>query len=169
MDVHMTPKRLCFREAPLAIGLSGMDLFLADLKALEAYGSYFYHLSKIWSRPLPEVYNPEEIAEYFSCRPHLVALRLIEVYRGVMLGGSNVAVKVQRTDLLHVVVLDIYILWLGLVLQNVVKRKSDPWFYADELGRGLVEELDYTREAANAYEFLVFFLQATQMGKIDKP
>ncbi|KAJ4972343.1 hypothetical protein NE237_005442 [Protea cynaroides] len=261
---------------PFYPGLSGMDLFLADLKALEAYGSYFYHLSKIWSRPLPEVYNPEEIVEYFSCRPHLVALRLIEVfssfafatiklrilgivkfdrsgvdkggtgnsseyyfgsvlkdtmlnlgptfvkvgqslstrpdilgsefskalselhdqippfprnvamqiieeelgspveaffsyisqepvaaasfgqvYRGVLLDGSNVAVKVQRPDLLHVVVRDIYILRLGLgLLQKVAKRKSDPRFYADELGRGLVGELDYTREAANAYEFL---------------
>ncbi|KAJ4955117.1 hypothetical protein NE237_011900 [Protea cynaroides] len=58
-----------------------MYLFLADLQALEAYVSYFYHLSKIWSRPLPEVYNPEEIVEYFSCRPHLAALRLIERLR----------------------------------------------------------------------------------------
>ncbi|XP_043705984.1 uncharacterized protein sll0005 [Telopea speciosissima] len=257
-------------------GLSGMDLFMADLKALEAYSSYVYHLSKIWSRPLPEIYNPQEVAEYFSCRPHLVALRLIEVfssfafaaiklrtlgifkfdrsgvdkggagniseyhfgsvlketmlnlgptfvkvgqslstrpdilgsefskalselhdqippfprnvamqiieeelgspietffsciseepvaaasfgqvYRGVMLDGSNVAVKVQRPNLLHVVVRDIYILRLGLgLLQKVAKRKSDPRLYADELGRGLVGELDYTIEATNAYEFM---------------
>lgn len=59
--------------------LSGVDLLVADLKALETYALYFYYLSKIWSKPLPEVYDPESVAEYFSCRPHVVALRLLEV------------------------------------------------------------------------------------------
>lgn len=44
---------------------------------------------------------------------------------------------------------------LGL-LQKIAKRKSDLRLYADELGKGLVGELDYTLEAANAAEFLVF-------------
>lgn len=43
---------------------------------------------------------------------------------------------------------------LGL-LQKIAKRKSDPRLYADELGKGLVGELDYTLEAANASQFLV--------------
>lgn len=54
---------------------------MADLKALEAYASYFYYLSKLWSRPLPEVYNPEEVADYFNRRPHIVAIRLLEVVK----------------------------------------------------------------------------------------
>ncbi|XP_043814424.1 uncharacterized protein sll0005 isoform X6 [Manihot esculenta] len=257
-------------------GLSGVDLFMADLKALEAYASYFYHASKIWSKPLPEVYDPQDIADYFSCRPHVVALRLLEVfsafafvtikirtsrikrslrtisnkdingnisqydfglvlketmlslgptfikvgqslstrpdiigteiskalselhdqippfprtmamkiieeeldspikslfsyiseepvaaasfgqvYRGNTLDGHNVAVKVQRPNLRHVVVRDIYILRLGLgLLQKIAKRKSDLRLYADELGKGLVGELDYSLEAANASKFL---------------
>lgn len=45
---------------------------------------------------------------------------------------------------------------LGL-LQKVAKRKNDLRLYADELGKGLVGELDYRIEAANASEFLVFF------------
>ncbi|XP_057979562.1 uncharacterized protein LOC131165632 isoform X2 [Malania oleifera] len=255
--------------------LSGVDLFMADLKALEAYACYFYHLSKAWSRPLQEFYDPEEVANYFGCRPHLVALRLVEVfssfafaaikiriwgmwnlysptvakdinwnisqynfgmvlketmlslgptfikvgqslstrpditgseiskalselhdqippfprtmamkiieeelgspvetifsyiseepvasasfgqvYRGTTIDGCSVAVKVQRPNLRHVVVRDIYILRLGLgLLQKIAKRKSDPRLYADELGKGLVGELDYTLEAANASEF----------------
>lgn len=60
--------------------LSGVDLLMADLKALEAYASYFYYLSKIWSKPLPEVYDPQDVATYFSCRPHVVALRLLEIF-----------------------------------------------------------------------------------------
>lgn len=59
--------------------LSGLDLLMADLRALEAYIAYFYCLSRVWSKPLPEVYNAEDVAYYFSCRPHLVALRLLEV------------------------------------------------------------------------------------------
>ncbi|KAK4778322.1 hypothetical protein SAY87_018509 [Trapa incisa] len=256
--------------------LSGLDLLMADLRALEAYIYYFYYLSRVWSKPLPEIYDPQDIADYFSCRPHVVALRLFEVvssfasaairirtagitkfivsrankeasgnisqydfglvlketmlnlgptfikvgqslstrpdiigteiskalselhdqippfprnvamriieeelgspvelifsylsdepvaaasfgqvYRGKTVDGFNVAVKVQRPNLRHVVVRDIYILRLGLgIVQKIAKRKSDLRLYADELGKGLVGELDYTLEASNASEFL---------------
>jgi hypothetical protein len=40
-------------------------------------------------------------------------------------------------------------------LQKIAKRKSDLRLYADELGKGLVGELDYSIEAANASKFLV--------------
>ncbi|KAI3758073.1 hypothetical protein L6452_05620 [Arctium lappa] len=252
--------------------LSGLDLILADLKALEAYIVYYYYLSKMWSKPLPEVYNAQEADNYFKCRPHIVALRLIEVfgsfasaaiririaaikrsknssagteadqynfgmvlketmlnlgptfikvgqslstrpdvigfqiskalselhdqippfprslamkiieeelgspvetffsyiseeaiaaasfgqvYRANTVDGLDVAVKVQRPNLRHVVFRDIYIMRVGLdILQQVTKRKSDLRLYADELGKGLVGELDYTSEAANAAEFM---------------
>ncbi|KAI8563856.1 hypothetical protein RHMOL_Rhmol03G0141700 [Rhododendron molle] len=256
--------------------LSGVDLFVADLKAMEAYAYYLYYLAKLWTKPLPEVYDPEDVADYFTCRPHVVALRLLEVfsafasaairirtsgvkkfymssmdksiggdvaqygfglvlketmlnlgptfikvgqslstrpdiigseiskalselhdqippfprtlameiiedelgspvetyfshlseepvaaasfgqvYKGCTVEGINVAVKVQRPNLRHVVVRDIYILRLGLgLLQKIAKRKSDLRLYADELGKGLVGELDYTLEAANASEFM---------------
>ncbi|GAV89069.1 APH domain-containing protein/ABC1 domain-containing protein [Cephalotus follicularis] len=256
--------------------LSSMDLLMADLKALEAYVSYFYYLSKIWSKPLPEIYDPQDVTDYFGCRPHVVAFRLLEVffsfataairirisgirrslisssyevidgnisqqnfgivlketmlhlgptfikvgqslstrpdiigteickalselqdqippfprtaamkiieeelgspvesffsyiseepvaaasfgqvYCGSTLDGFSVAVKVQRPNLRHVVIRDIYILRLGLgLLQKLAKRKSDLRLYADELGKGLVGELDYMLEAANAFEFM---------------
>lgn len=59
--------------------LTGADLILADLKALEVYSWYFYHLSKMWTKPLPETYDAEEVTEYFKLRPHVVGLRLLEV------------------------------------------------------------------------------------------
>ncbi|KAL9419021.1 hypothetical protein AB3S75_036888 [Citrus x aurantiifolia] len=265
----------CDWPQPSYPGLTGADLLTADLKALEAYANYFYHMLKIWSKPLPEVYNPQNVTDYFNCRPHIVGLRLLEVgscflsamirirtsrirkflrsdvekdfdgdisqynfgmilketvlnlgptfikvgqslstrpdiigsdiskalselhdqippfprsiamkiieeelgspvesffsfiseepvaaasfgqvYRGSTLDGSIVAVKVQRPNLRHLVVRDIYILRIGLgLLQKIAKRKSDLRLYADELGKGLVGELDYTLEAANASEF----------------
>ncbi|KAJ4906807.1 Protein kinase superfamily protein [Raphanus sativus] len=248
-------------------GLTGVDLLMADVKALEAYAGYIYCLSKMWSRPLPEVYDPQAVADYFNCRPHVVAFRLLEVfsafmiaairlrtsesdkgknleasgqkfgmvlketmlhlgptfikvgqslstrpdligtetakelselhdrippfpwpeaskviqeelgapvesffsqfsqetvaaasfgqvYRGRTLDGLDVAVKVQRPDLKHAVLRDIYILRLGLgVLRKIAKRENDIRVYADELGKGLAGELDFTLEAANASEF----------------
>ncbi|KAL3339433.1 hypothetical protein AABB24_028177 [Solanum stoloniferum] len=251
--------------------LSGIDLFMADVEALETYLNYFYCISKRWTKPLPETYDPEQVSEYFNLRPHVVALRLLEVfvaftsaaiqirisgllptsnegvvketsdyilgkvlketmlnlgptfikigqslstrpdiigseitkalselhdrippfprdvamkiieedlgspistyfsyiseepvaaasfgqvYRGSTLDGSSVAVKVQRPDLRHVIVRDVYILRVALgLMQKIAKRKNDLRLYADELGKGLVGELDYTCEAENAMKF----------------
>ncbi|KAK4356035.1 hypothetical protein RND71_025006 [Anisodus tanguticus] len=251
--------------------LSGIDLFVADLKALETYLNYFCCISKRWTKPLPETFDLEQVSEYFNLRPHVVALRLLEVfvaftsaaiqirisgllptsnedveketsnyifgkvlketmlnlgptfikigqslstrpdiigseitkalselhdrippfptevamkiieedlgspittyfsyiseepvaaasfgqvYRGSTLDGSSVAVKVQRPDLRHVVVRDVYILRVALgLVQKIAKRKNDLRLYADELGKGLVGELDYTCEAENAMKF----------------
>nr|KAJ0188842.1 hypothetical protein LSAT_V11C900484490 [Lactuca sativa] len=259
--------------------LSTTDLIMADLKAMETYIIYYYHLSKMWTKPLPEAYNAQEADDYFKCRPHIVALRLIEVfgsfasaairirisgiirsktsnadseteeynsqykfgmvlketilldcdmllvadavgqslstrpdiigfqitkalselhdqippfprtlamkiieeelgspvdtffsyiseeaiaaasfgqvYRATTVDGVDVAVKIQRPNLKHVVFRDVYIMRVGLdILQQATKRKSDLRLYADELGKGLVGELDYTLEAANAKEFM---------------
>ncbi|KAM7504449.1 hypothetical protein LguiB_003353 [Lonicera macranthoides] len=275
-DPHASTLRLPSWPHPYYPELSGTDLFVADLKALETYVSYFYYRSKMWTKPLPEVYDPQEVEDYFSCRPHVVALRLLEVfasfasaairirtsgisklygssvdetaarsisqynfgvvlketmlnlgptfikvgqslstrpdiigsemtkalselhdqippfprtaamniieeelgspvgtffsyiseepvaaasfgqvYRGTTNEGYNVAVKVQRPNLHHVVIRDVYILRIGLrLLQKIAKRKNDLRHYADELGKGLVGELNYTLEAANASEFM---------------
>ena len=40
----------------------------------------------------------------------------------------------------------------------IAKRKSGFCLYADELGKGLVGELEYTLEAANVSEFMVLTL-----------
>ncbi|KAK9124290.1 hypothetical protein Sjap_013892 [Stephania japonica] len=258
---------------PVKKELTGMDLFMADIKAIEAYATYIYYVSKTVTKPLPEFYDPKEVEDYFKYRPHIVSLRFLEVfasffiasikmrvseilniyglgvdkngnsseyffglmlkeallnlgptfikvgqslstrpdiigsdvskalselhdrvppfprtlamsiieeelscpmervfsyisdepvaaasfgqvYRGRTIDGYDVAIKVQRPNLHHVVVRDIYILRLGLgILRKVFKRKSDPRLYADELGKGLLGELDYRLEATNATEF----------------
>ncbi|MER0336311.1 AarF/UbiB family protein, partial [Vibrio vulnificus] len=61
---------------------------------------------------------------YISEEP-VAAASFGQVYRGSTLDGFDVAVKVQRPNLHHVVVRDIYILRLGLgLLQKIAKRKS---------------------------------------------
>ncbi|KAJ8432504.1 hypothetical protein Cgig2_001097 [Carnegiea gigantea] len=70
--------------------LSRVDLLLADLQALAAYGNYFYCMSKIWSRPLPESYDAQQIEDYFNCRPHVVAFRLLELPVRVQLPGLDI-------------------------------------------------------------------------------
>ncbi|EPS60983.1 hypothetical protein M569_13817, partial [Genlisea aurea] len=257
---------------PFYSELSGADLFLADLDALKVYAAYFYHRLRMWTKPLPDVYDAELVTEYFILRPHVVAIRLIEVftafvfaiikfrvsrigfigdkddhgstsdyyfgmilkdtmlelgptfikigqslstrpdiighdvskalselhdqippfphseamkiieedldsstgthfsyisehpvaaasfgqvYKASTLDGFAVAVKVQRPNMQHIVYRDIYILRLGLsLLQKIAKRQNDLRLYADEVGKGLIGELDYNLEAANALEFM---------------
>ena len=63
--------------------LTGADLFMADIKALEVYCWYWYSLSKMWTKPLPETYDAEAVTEYFTLRPHVVILRLLEVIKSL--------------------------------------------------------------------------------------
>ncbi|KAL8491951.1 hypothetical protein ACS0TY_023522 [Phlomoides rotata] len=58
--------------------LSSVDLFLANLKPMEVYASFFYYLTKMWTKPLPEMYDADVVTEYSTLRPHVVALRLLE-------------------------------------------------------------------------------------------
>ncbi|PQP92102.1 Aminoglycoside phosphotransferase [Prunus yedoensis var. nudiflora] len=96
----------------------------------------------------------ESLFSYISGEPEAAA-SFGQVYRGRTLDGFNVAIKVQRPNMRHIVVRDIYILRLGLgILQKIAKRKGDLRLYADELGKGLVGELDYTLEASNSSKFL---------------
>ncbi|ONH91898.1 hypothetical protein PRUPE_8G142600 [Prunus persica] len=221
--------------------LSGVDLFMADLKAFEAYALYFYYLSKVWSKPLPEVYDPESVGDYFRCRPHVVAFRLLEVFssfasaairirtsgikkllrpsldeginenvsqynfgmvlKETMLNLGPTFIKVgqslsTRPDIIGAeiskalselhdqippfprdVAMKIIEEELGSpveslfsyisgepeaaasfgqlgILQKIAKRKGDLRLYADELGKGLVGELDYTLEASNSSKFM---------------
>ncbi|KAJ7559302.1 hypothetical protein O6H91_04G078600 [Diphasiastrum complanatum] len=93
------------------------------------------------------------IFEYLSEDP-IAAASLGQVYKGRTKDGQDVAVKIQRPDVLYSVSCDIYILRLGLALvRKLAKINSDLSIFADEVGRGLYGELDYTLEASNASEF----------------
>lgn len=80
--------------------LSSVDLMIADLKAFEAYANYFIYRIKVYTKPLPDVYDPDEVAEYFSFRPQVVALRLLEVFTYFALAGVRLRIsKIGKQDL----------------------------------------------------------------------
>lgn len=60
-------------------GLSSVELMMADYEALKLYINYFWHSSKVLSTPMPEIYDPQAVADYFICRPHVLGFRIIEV------------------------------------------------------------------------------------------
>lgn len=61
-------------------GLWGVDLMMADLEALKIYADYIQLASRIWSVPLPNLYDSQKVSDYFNCRPHVLAFRIIKVF-----------------------------------------------------------------------------------------
>ena len=100
-------------------------------------------------RPLKEIYRE------ISPKP-VAAASLGQVYRAFLHTGEEVAVKVQRPNLLPVITLDLYLMrwaagwlspWLPLNLGH------DLTLIVDEFGTKLFEEIDYCNEGRNAEKF----------------
>ena len=88
-----------------------------------------------------------------------------QVYRGTLLDGREVAVKVQRPNILGEIALDLFILRLLTPVQvrvsNLVSgTRTEPrdvevaLSLVDEWGRGFVAEVDYRLEARNTMDFI---------------
>lgn len=92
---------------------------------------------------------PAEVFDTFSQR-YVAAASMGQVYKATLRStGEEVAVKVQRPDLLEGIALDVYVLRLCLgVIRYLAKINSDIRNIADEVGAGLFAELDYTVEAS---------------------
>ncbi|MEO1210537.1 MAG: AarF/ABC1/UbiB kinase family protein [Cyanobacteria bacterium J06638_20] len=100
-------------------------------------------------RPIDEVYR--EVSPF-----PVAAASLGQVYRARLYSGEEVAVKVQRPNLLPTLTLDLYIIrwaagwlapWLPLNLGH------DLTLIVDEFGVKLFEEIDYINEGRNAERF----------------
>ncbi|QLE59346.1 AarF/ABC1/UbiB kinase family protein [Nostoc sp. TCL26-01] len=96
-----------------------------------------------------------EIFSELSPTP-VAAASLGQVYRGRLLTGEEVALKVQRPHLRPVITLDLYLMrwaagwlapWLPLNLGH------DLTLIVDEFGNKLFEEIDYINEGRNAEKF----------------
>lgn len=101
----------------------------------------------------------DEAYSQISAAP-VAAASLGQVYYARLFSGEEVAVKVQRPNLLPVITLDLYLMrwaaswaapWLPLNLGH------DLTLIVDEFGTKLFEEIDYLNEGRNAEKFATNF------------
>ena len=99
--------------------------------------------------------TPEEIYSYISPEP-VAAASLGQVYQARLFSGEEVAVKVQRPNLLPVITCDLFLMrwaagWSAPFLP--LNLGHDLTLIVDEFGVKLFEEIDYLNEGRNAEKF----------------
>lgn len=108
--------------------------------------------------------NLSEKFQTISDKP-VASASIGQVYKAVLHNGREVAVKVQRPDILPSIGLDLFILRLIAPLQvkltNLINGAPTipadlelGYSLVDEWGRGLVGEVDYKLEAQNTRQFI---------------
>ena len=102
----------------------------------------------------------EEMFDPISAEP-IAAASLGQVYHAYLKTGEEVAVKVQRPNLLPVLTLDLYLMrwaasWLGPLLP--LNLGHNLTLIVDEFGTKLFEEVDYLNEGRNAEKFAANFV-----------
>jgi predicted unusual protein kinase regulating ubiquinone biosynthesis (AarF/ABC1/UbiB family) len=77
-----------------------------------------------------------------------------QVYKASLADGREVAVKVQRPNVLAEIALDLHIVReFAPIYQKLTSTNSDLQALANEWGRGFIAELDYIKEANNTIRF----------------
>jgi predicted unusual protein kinase regulating ubiquinone biosynthesis (AarF/ABC1/UbiB family) len=100
-------------------------------------------------------WKPQTLFARFSSQP-IAAASLGQVYHAVTYEGTEVAVKVQRPDLVHLISLDLALVRRMAAYVERFPRLGfgQPWVsLVDEFGTKLFEELDYVHEAHLTEQF----------------
>jgi predicted unusual protein kinase regulating ubiquinone biosynthesis (AarF/ABC1/UbiB family) len=101
----------------------------------------------------------EELYKEISPRP-VAAASLGQVYKARLYSGEQVAVKVQRPNLLPVITRDLYLLrWASTWIKPLLPLNlgDNLTVIVDEFGVKLFEEIDYQNEGLNAEKFAANF------------
>ncbi len=103
--------------------------------------------------------TPEEIFSSFAAEP-VAAASLGQVYKARLYSGEEVAVKVQRPNLMPIICRDLYIMrwaagWIAPLLPLNLGHELS--LIVDEFGSKLFEEVDYLNEGRNAEKFAANF------------
>ena len=98
--------------------------------------------------------KPHNVYAEISDHP-VAAASLGQVYKGKLKTGEEVAIKVQRPDLLRRITIDLYILRkVSFFATNNIKRiRSDLAAIMDEFAERIFEEMNYAHEGYNAERF----------------
>lgn len=113
-----------------------------------------------------------DLTDYFqsiSEKP-IASASIGQVYKAKLIDGKEVAVKVQRPNILNEISLDLYIMALvtplQIIVQNAVnKRKTEQadidvaLELVEEWSKGFVREVNYIKEAENAENFIAAMIK----------
>ena len=102
-----------------------------------------------WGKPITAV-----LCEDLSTKP-VAAASLGQVYKARLReSNEEVAIKVQRPEIMEQIALDMYLLReIGGLIKRLTKLNTDIIGTVDAWGIGFIDELDYIQEAANGEKF----------------
>ncbi len=133
------------------------EVYLVELRKLQDAVPPFPtdQAYEILDRELASKGGVSGVFESISPQP-VASASLGQVYRGKLKDtGREVAIKVQRPDILPSIALDMHILRIiAPILQKYKNLNSDLVGLLDQWGERFVAELDYKREAENGKEFM---------------
>jgi ABC1 atypical kinase-like domain len=108
-----------------------------------------------WGKPITTV-----LSDDLSAKP-VAAASLGQVYKARLRDSNEeVAIKVQRPDIVEQIALDMYLIrTIGGIVRRLAKLNTDIVGTVDAWGIGFIDELDYIQEAENGEKFSELILE----------